>query len=50
MFSTRIDADIKKRIKHLAVDLNKPIGDLAEEALLDLLAKYADGDAGQAEG
>ena len=40
MFTTRIDPDISKRLKHLAVDVEIPISDLTEEALQDLLKKY----------
>ena len=40
MFATRIDKDILKRIKHLSVDAEKPISDLVEDALKDLLRKY----------
>jgi predicted transcriptional regulator len=40
MFSTRIDADLIKQIKHLAVDYEKPIASLVEEAVRDLLKKY----------
>lgn len=40
MFTTRIDPDILKRLKHLAVDVEIPISDLTEEALQDLLKKY----------
>ena len=40
MFATRIDKDILKRLKHLSVDAEKPIADLVEDALKDLLRKY----------
>ena len=39
-FSTRIDADKLKALKHLAVDLDKSLGVLLEEAIEDLLNKY----------
>lgn len=39
-FSTRIDEDRLKALKHLAVDLDKSIGVLLEEAIEDLLKKY----------
>jgi predicted transcriptional regulator len=39
-FSTRIDEDKLKALKHLAVDLDKSIGVLLEEAIGDLLRKY----------
>lgn len=39
-FSTRIDEDKLKALKHLAVDLDKSIGVLLEEAIDDLLRKY----------
>ncbi len=39
-FSTRIDQEILKALKHLAVDLDKSLGVLLEEAIKDLLKKY----------
>ena len=39
-FSTRIDADRLKALKHLAVDEDKSIGTLLEEAIEDLVMKY----------
>ena len=39
-FSTRIDEDRLKALKHLAVDLDKSLGVLLEEAIKDLLQKY----------
>lgn len=39
-FSTRIDEDKLKALKHLAVDQDKSIGVLLEEAIGDLLRKY----------
>ena len=39
-FSTRIDQDKLKALKHLAVDLDKSLGVLLEEAICDLLKKY----------
>ena len=39
-FSTRIDADLLKALKHLAVDEDKSIGVLLEEAIDDLVKKY----------
>ena len=39
-FSTRIDEDKLKALKHLAVDLDKSLGTLLEEAIADLLKKY----------
>ena len=38
--STRIDNDLQKSIKKLAIDLEKPLNDLLEEAIQDLLNKY----------
>jgi len=38
--STRIDHDLQKEIKKLAIDLEKPLNDLFEEALQDILGKY----------
>lgn len=40
-FSTRIDDDLLKALKHLAVDTEKSIGELLEEAIVELLRKYA---------
>jgi predicted transcriptional regulator len=40
VFSTRIDEDRIKELKHLAVDLEKSLGDLLEEAILDLVKKH----------
>ena len=39
-FSTRIDQGKLKALKHLAVDLDKSLGVLLEEAINDLLKKY----------
>ena len=39
-FSTRVDADRLKALKHLAVDEDKSIGNLLEEAIDDLIQKY----------
>ena len=39
-FSTRIDADRLKALKHLAVDEDKSLGVLLEEAIGDLIRKY----------
>jgi predicted transcriptional regulator len=39
-FSTRIDEDILKALKHLAVDTDKSLGKLLEEAIKDLVKKY----------
>jgi len=39
-FSTRIDASRLKALKHLAVDEDKSIGVLLEEAIADLIEKY----------
>jgi len=38
--STRIENDLQKSIKKLAIDLEKPLNDLLEEAIKDLLNKY----------
>ena len=40
VFSTRIDEDRIKELKHLAVDSDKSLGALLEEAIQDLLRKY----------
>ena len=39
-FSTRIDDDRLKALKHLAVDTDKSLGKLLEEAIEDLIQKY----------
>ena len=39
-FSTRIDAVSLKALKHLAVDEDKTIGVLLEEAIEELIKKY----------
>ena len=39
-FSTRIDVNCLKALKHLAVDEDKSIGALLEEAIDDLIRKY----------
>ena len=39
-FSTRVDAERLKALKHLAVDEDKSIGTLLEEAIEDLVKKY----------
>ena len=38
--STRIDNDLQKEIKKLAIDLEMPLNDLFEEALRDILGKH----------
>ncbi len=40
MFSTRVNAELIKELKHLSVDLEKPISELVEEALTELIKKY----------
>ena len=37
---TRIEIDLQKEIKKLAIDLEKPLNNLLEEAIQDLLKKY----------
>jgi hypothetical protein len=39
-FSTRVDEDRVKELKHLAVDTGKSLGNLLEEAIKDLVKKY----------
>ena len=39
-FSTRIDDERLKALKHLAVDTDKSLGTLLEEAIEDLIRKY----------
>ena len=38
--STRIENDLQKEVKKLAIDLEKPLNDLLEEAIMDILEKY----------
>ena len=40
IFSTRVDEDRIKELKHLAVDTGASLGKLLEEAIQDLLKKY----------
>jgi len=40
VFSTRVDEDRIKDLKHLAVDTDRSLGSLLEEAIKDLLKKY----------
>lgn len=40
-FSTRVDDDLLKALKHLAVDTDKSLGELLEEAISELIKKYA---------
>jgi hypothetical protein len=39
-FSTRVAVDKLKALKHLAVDTDKSLGSLLEEAIADLIEKY----------
>jgi predicted transcriptional regulator len=38
--STRIENDLQKEVKKLAIDLERPLNDLLEEAIQDVLKKY----------
>jgi predicted transcriptional regulator len=40
VFSTRIDDELIKKLKHLAVDEDESLGNLLDEAIEDLLKKY----------
>ena len=40
IFSTRIDSDRIKDLKHLAVDTDKSLGRLLDEAIKDICRKY----------
>ena len=42
VFSTRMDEDRIKELKHLAVDTDKSLGNLLEEAIKDIVEKYRD--------
>ena len=39
-FTTSLDVKTLKDVKKLAIDLDKGVNDLLEEAMLDLLKKY----------
>lgn len=39
-FSTKLDRVLLKEIRHLSVELERPLNDLFEEAMRDLLRKY----------
>ena len=38
--STKIENELQKEVKKLAIDLERPFNDLLEEAMHDLLKKY----------
>ena len=38
--STKIDNDLQKEVKKLAIDLERPFNAMIEEALRELLKKY----------
>ncbi len=40
MYGLRLSQNLMREIKHLGVDEGKPMNDLTEEALRDLLRKY----------
>ncbi len=40
MFSTLINNDLLKEFKKLAIDLERPINDILEEAMKDFLRKH----------
>lgn len=40
VFSTRIDEDLVRELKHLAVDENRSLGSMLEEAIFEILRKY----------
>ena len=40
VFSTRLDQDLIKELKHLAVDEDRALNDLLEEAIEALIKKY----------
>jgi predicted transcriptional regulator len=40
VYSVRIDEQRMKQLKHVAVDTDKSLGTLLEEAIQDLLKKY----------
>ncbi len=40
IITTSIEADLVRKIKYLAADTRKPLNNLYEEAIKDLLKKY----------
>ncbi|MFZ0449369.1 MAG: hypothetical protein WAL98_09005 [Desulfatiglandaceae bacterium] len=40
VFSTQVKNDLLKEFKKLAIDLERPINDILEEAMQELLGKY----------
>jgi len=38
--TSRLENELIKKLKHLAVDTERPLNDLLEEAIIDLLEKY----------
>jgi hypothetical protein len=40
IFSTTLNNDLMKEFKKLCIDLERPVNDLLEEAMKDLLVKY----------
>ncbi|MDD5204466.1 MAG: hypothetical protein PHS17_03545 [Desulfobacterales bacterium] len=40
VFSTRVDEDLIRELKHLAVDENRSLGSMLEEAIVEMLRKY----------
>jgi len=40
MFTTQVNNDLLKEFKKLAIDLERPINDILEESMRDLLKKY----------
>ena len=41
IFSTRLDPDLVKKLRYLAVDERRPLNDLLEEAIQLLLEKHS---------
>jgi len=40
MFTNQVNADLLKNFKKLAIDLDRPINDVLEEAMRNLLKNY----------
>jgi hypothetical protein len=38
--STKIENELQKEIKKLAIDLERPLNDILEEAIRDIIKKY----------
>lgn len=46
-YSVRLQPEIMKKLRFLAVESEKPVSELLEEAIVDLVAKHSKGRKGQ---